>query len=336
MAIADPADEAALVKRLKPVVLDQLAFSALGLRLSDEEELVGVAAIGLTGRLWRNTPIEDLHAGASAASRLEADIQAAGLSEARATSVRDAWRARREARGQADAAEMACLSQHPFPDETTRLDHVLADVRAGAGIPDDVMFRLNASTCSDVRSIVRALLADPPSDDGWVTELVADIWHPDRQLRVGDAQWWVGDLFDGLGLEWDDAGIDLPEEIYRSASTLSGLHDLVGFDALIRFLALYGASGASGWAGTPWWPRTVVAFAAHDAALGGHLLDDHVEALACDPELVPGAVARRRVELHWVPGLEATALDAFRSDRFRDVGRAPNDVSPLPSWTLLW
>jgi hypothetical protein len=88
MATADPAPVAALVERLDPAALDELAFSALGLRLSDEAELASVAAIGLTVRLWRNTPIEDLHAEVSAASRLEADIQAAGFSGERATSVR--------------------------------------------------------------------------------------------------------------------------------------------------------------------------------------------------------------------------------------------------------
>jgi hypothetical protein len=138
---------------------------------------------------------------------------------------------------------MEYLGQHPLPDEATRLDHVLADLRAGTGIPDDVMFRMNASTYSDVRSIVREILREPPRDDEWVTDSWPTSGTPDRPLQVGVVEWYVGDLLDGLTIESETSQLELPADVYRSASMLSGLHGLVGFDALtIRFLG--GASTA--------------------------------------------------------------------------------------------
>jgi hypothetical protein len=119
VADADPDEQAELVELLDPVALDEMAFSALGVRLPEEDELAGVAAIGLTMRLWRNTPLEDVHSGRSAGLRLATDIRAAGLSDERATSIRDAWQAARRAGGRPTPPRMAYLGQVPFPDETT-------------------------------------------------------------------------------------------------------------------------------------------------------------------------------------------------------------------------
>src|SRR6266536_5313567 len=125
-----------------------------GLDLTDRDQLLDGACVGLAVLCWRNTVLEDVHAGAERAERLgrrgpDGEDTAVAAAENRARRAhRDALDANLEVLDDVD------------PDEQSRIGVLLQGRKLGFGIPDDIMMRLNISTARAVRAILDAALPD--------------------------------------------------------------------------------------------------------------------------------------------------------------------------------
>ena len=227
-----------------------------GLELTNRDQLLDVAAVGLTVLCWRNTRLEDVHAGVERYSRLKL----AGEDPEDATVVERERRAEQSYFDalNADWDDLVVLD----PNETQRMSRFLDGRAQGFGIPDDIMMRLNVSSALDVREVLADVLPDASTEPGavlhydrrrapiHVAELVSLLQDPDRELLVGGATVTAGDV---LGESWDRYTNDVVSKV--------GMHlkycDVIGARRAIWQIALSGVAYAGAWYPSPWWTRAV-------------------------------------------------------------------------------
>ena len=242
--------EAAVRERFTDDAL--LGFGAdLGIDLTDRGQLLDAAAVGLTVLCWRNTSLEDVHAGVEAAEDLDAQLAAAPSEELREEVRRTAETEKRSVRT-ALSDGLDSYEHAADPAEVQRINMLLAYRERGFGIPDDVMLRLNVSTVRSVREVLDAALPHsigtpgvelpypPDSAPEHVRELVAVLTDAERTMTVGAATVTAGDV---LGRTWDQYADD--------AMTKVGPHlrfaDLLGTRRAVWHIALSGRSYARRW-----------------------------------------------------------------------------------------
>ena len=227
-----------------------------GLDLTDREQLLDAAAVGLTVLCWRNTRLEDVHAGVERDTRLERDGQ-----DPQDPAVKKRERqARQQHRAALDAGwdDLATMD----PDETRRLSRFLDGRKQGFGIPDDIMMRLNISTALDVRAALDEDLPGEVTDPGavlafdrrstpeYVGGLVALLEDSDRELIVGGTSVTAAAV---LGDTWGK----YVEDVYEKIGPHIKYCDLLGARRAVWHIALSGVSYASAWFPNPWWGRAV-------------------------------------------------------------------------------
>ena len=227
-----------------------------GLDLSERDQLLDSVAVGLTVLCWRNTCLEDVHAGAERLQRLRRQ----GKDPDDPAVQADETRARRDHHDALDA-NWAVLADAD-PDESARINVLLDGRGQGFGIPDDVMMRLNISTAMDVRELLDQLLPESVTVAG--TELGYDrrsvpdhvaavvdlLQDPDRELTVGGTSITAGDV---LGDTWDEYA----EDVAGKVSAHVRVCDLVGASRALWYMGLSGILYASAWFPNPWWTRAV-------------------------------------------------------------------------------
>lgn len=210
----------------------------------DLDQLLDAAAVGFTVKVWRNSPLEDVHAGFE--------------SESAARSAKPDHRAQRELIDQPvrDYTEVA------DPAEVERIAEVVGLAAVGGGIPDDVMLRMNVSTVRDVRSTLASSLGvhgiepsqgDDPSadvDSLYLHDLVQLLADPERVLYVGDAEFAVVKLF---GERWGE----YLEHVHRSGRNVRWLAEVIGARRALWSLAVGGAANADGWYPNRTWIEAV-------------------------------------------------------------------------------
>lgn len=218
--------------------------------------MLDTVAVGLTVLCWRNTCLEDVHAGVERMAHLQVsgkdpDDPVVRAAEERAEheyfeALDDSW----DVLAEAD------------PDESARIG-VLLDGRAeGFGIPDDVMMRLNISTTLDVRAVLDEVLPESITQAGTdlpynrrtvpdhVTAVVDLLQDPDRELTVGGTSVAAADI---LGDSWGQ----YTEDVIRKVSSHVKFCDLIGARRALWYAGLSGALYASAWFPNPWWGRAV-------------------------------------------------------------------------------
>jgi hypothetical protein len=316
---------------LDAAALNDTALRACGLHLETPAELAAMASIGLAVRLWRNTELEQMHDGSIGRvwfERLQAALDDDSLERAW-----ERWRSAVDRHWEGVAAQMELLEAFPDASELPRLEIVRAGMRIGYGIPDDVMFRMNAATVTFLVPLVEDLLAKPPVDGDWAADLAFAVWDPEREIEIGEGKWSVLDLHDALGLDaWAE---ELPTAVEEAVHRLAVLHDLAGFESAVRVAALTAAGYAPAWAGTPWWPRTVELMVAHQSETDRPFAAADAERLASAPATVSGPCARRRVEMHWSTAFERDAFGAFTRERRVEAGLSAEPDVLLPLWMVL-
>jgi hypothetical protein len=226
-----------------------------GLDLSDREQLLDSAAVGLSVLCWRNTAIENVHAGVERVGVLEAqgkdpDDPAVHAEEARV---------RRE---RCEAQEALWGDPDGGSSESSRISAVLAGRELGFGIPDDVMMRLNISTPLDVRAVLDETLPEsltgPATEWAYDRRLIPDhvstivelLQDPERELTVGVTTILAADI---VGRTWDE----YVEDVVTKVSVHVRFCDLLGTRRALWHVGLSGALYASGWFPNPWWTRAV-------------------------------------------------------------------------------
>jgi hypothetical protein len=252
-----------------------------GLDLTDRDQLLDGACVGLSVLCWRNTVLEDVHAGAERAERLgrrgqDGDDTAVAAAENRARRAhRDALDANLEVLDDVD------------PDEQSRIGVLLQGRKLGFGIPDDIMMRLNISTARDVRAILDAALPDSVTAPGaelaydrrevpaYVWRIVEALQDPDRELTVGGTRVAADRI---LGDSWDEYEHDVVDKISAHVRVC----DLIGARRGLWHVALSGVTYATGWFPNPWWRRAV-------HALRGALLDERLDEVFHRPDLMGDA-----------------------------------------------
>src|SRR6266511_3732022 len=197
-----------------------------GLDIGERDQLLDSVAVGLTVLCWRNTCLEDVHAGAERLQRLRRQ----GKDPDDPAVQADETRARRDHHDALDA-NWAVLADAD-PDESARINVLLDGRGQGFGIPDDVMMRLNISTAMDVR------------------EVLDQLQDPDRELTVGGTSITAGDV---LGDTWDEYA----EDVAGKVSAHVRVCDLVGASRALWYMGLSGILYASAWFPNPWWTRAV-------------------------------------------------------------------------------
>jgi hypothetical protein len=227
-----------------------------GLDLRARDQLLDTAAVGLTVLCWRNTALEDVHAGVERSQALERlgkdpDDPAVEAEEKQA----------RRAFDEALDADWDVLAEDD-PDETARIDVLLAGREQGFGIPDDIMMRLNISTAMDVREALSEVLPEAviepgadliydhesaPDHIGALVELLQD---PYRELAVGGTSIAASDVLGGM---WDE----YTEDVTRKVGTHLRFCDLIGTRRALWYASLSGILYASAWFPNPWWTRAV-------------------------------------------------------------------------------
>ncbi|SRR6266545_1843607 len=162
-----------------------------GLDLTDRGQLLDAAAVGLSVLCWRNTSLEDVHAGQERFERLERD----GSDLDDPAVLAEEKQARRE-HDRALYADWDALADVDG-DESRRIGVLLDGREWGFGIPD-IMMRLNISTALDVREVLDYSLTEPVTEPGaelayhrrgvpgHVVELLELLQDP------GGSCWWVG------------------------------------------------------------------------------------------------------------------------------------------------
>jgi hypothetical protein len=227
-----------------------------GLDLRDRDQLLDTAAVGLTVLCWRNTTLEDVHAGgerSQALGRVGIDPDDAAV-QAEEEHARHAFY-------EALDADWDTLAEVD-PDESARIEVLLEGREQGFGLPDDIMMRLNISTALDVREALGEVLPmavtepgvklfyDHESAPDHVVELVELLQDPDRLLTVGGTTIAAGDV---LGDTWEVYTEDVTRKI--------GIHlrfcDLLGARRALWYASMSGILYASDWFPNPWWTRAV-------------------------------------------------------------------------------
>ncbi|WP_189041404.1 hypothetical protein [Micromonospora sonchi] len=213
-------------------------------------------AVGLTVLCWRNTALEDVHAGVERVQRLELLGRDPDDPDVHA----EERRARRD-HYQLLNANWEMLADID-PDESVRTDVFLDGREQGFGIPDDIMMRLNISTALDVRDMLDDVLPDSVTEPGaeitydrrsvpeHIAALVELLQDPDRELTVGGSAVAAGDV---LGATWDEYA----EDVMRKVATHIKVTDLIGARRALWYAGLSGIIYASAWFPNPWWSRAV-------------------------------------------------------------------------------
>jgi hypothetical protein len=141
--------------------------AAHGLDVTDWDQLTRAAAVGLTVLLWRNTALENVHAG-------DADKSAAAEHFGRVDADLDSY---------IDVEDAA---------EGPRIELILEGITRGYGIPDDIMFRANASTAAEIHEILCEELPedvavpgsdhplDPDTLPDWMLVVLDTLQNPER------------------------------------------------------------------------------------------------------------------------------------------------------------
>jgi hypothetical protein len=117
-------------------------------------------AVGLTVLCWRNTALEDVHAGVERIQRLERLGKDPDDPDVKA----EERRARREHRELLNANWNVLADVDP--DKSARISVFLDGREQGFGIPDDIMMRLNISTALAVRDMLDNVLPDSVTEPG--------------------------------------------------------------------------------------------------------------------------------------------------------------------------
>jgi hypothetical protein len=226
---------------------------ALGVDLCDADQLIDAAAVGLTIMLWRNTLLEDLHAGDGSTPRWDTTL-----------------------------ADLEALEVAADPDEGDRLIAVVAGAGVGEGIPDDVMLRANCSTVDDVRAALTATFdpswvspsapipAAPGDVPAFLVAALTALVDPDRTVRVGCAEVATAELF---GSWWQTHADEVQGEC---AVPLLRCADSAGVRAALWATAVSGASYGAGWfPNRPWIDAVdrLELLADHDESTALHALD---------------------------------------------------------------
>lgn len=217
-----------------------------GLDLSNRDQLLDSASVGLTVLCWRNTVLEDVHAGGEREDRIGDEA-----------SEREARRAHR-----LKLDRDIKIIRQADPDEHARM-RVLLDGRAqGFGIPDDVMMRLNVSTARDVREVLAETLPSAVTEVGTelayrcseapdhVTTLVGLLQDPNRELTVGGSRVTARAI---LGASWDE----YRDDVIRKITTHLTFCDTIGARRALWHVALSGTIYATEWFPSPWWRAAV-------------------------------------------------------------------------------
>ncbi len=227
-----------------------------GLDLQRREQLLDSVAVGLTVLCWRNTVLEDVHAGVERGAHLERlgkdpDDPAVQAEE---TEARRAYYQSLDA----DWDALAVVD----PDEAVRIGRWLEGRDQGFGIPDDIMMRLNISTALAVREILDDLLpesvteagAELPYDRRAVPDHVAAtatlLQDPSRVLTVGGTEVVAGEV---LADSWDEYAEDVIDKVSRHVMFC----DRIGVRRALWYMGLSGVLYASSWFPNPWWARAV-------------------------------------------------------------------------------
>jgi hypothetical protein len=227
-----------------------------GLDLRDRDQLLDTAAVGLTVLCWRNTALEDVHAGGERSQALEhvgndPDDPVIQAEEEQARHTFDE-------KLDADWDVLAEVD----PDEAARIEVLLEGREQGFGIPDDIMMRLNISTALNVREVLGEVLPnsviepgteltyDDESAPDHVVELVELLQDPDRLLTVGGTSTTASDL---LGGTWDK----YTEDVMRKIGIHLRFCDLLGTRRALWYASMSGILYASDWFPNPWWARAV-------------------------------------------------------------------------------
>jgi hypothetical protein len=200
-------------------------MNAHGLDLTRRDAMLDYIAVGATVMCWRNTHLENTHAG-------EMDDP--------------------------ESCEMpAGLTGVAAPAERERLERSLALARAGHGIPEDVMLRLNTATVMQVREVLdRALpgdlreLPEEPSTyedlPGSLLALYELLGDPGRVIPVGcTSSLRAVDVFD----DWGAYVQDLDSKWGR----LLHVESVVGMRRLVCLLALIARLYSPSWFPQPGW-----------------------------------------------------------------------------------
>jgi hypothetical protein len=232
--------------------------------------------VGLTVLCWRNTTLENVHAGAERGQHLQRLGKDPGDPDVQAYE-RETRRAYYQSLD-ADWEALAAVDR----DESIRIGRWLRGREQGFGIPDDVMMRLNISTALAVREMLDDLLpelvtevgADLPYDrrvvPDHVAAAVALLQDPDRVLRIGGTEVMAGNV---LGDSWEAYADDVVEKVSRHVIFC----DRIGVRRALWYMGISGVVYASSWFPNPWWARAVDRL--HRAAVNGD-----VEAVYVSPD----------------------------------------------------
>lgn len=227
-----------------------------GLDLRDRDQLLDAAAVGLSVLCWRNTVLEDVHAGVERSDRLEKSGH----------DLEDPDTAAREKQIRREFYERLDVNWDTLartdPKETARVAVLLEGREQGFGIPDDIMMRLNISTAVDVRDILDDMLPDSASDPGaelyyprkhvpgHVLEVIQLLEDPDRELAIGGTMVTAEAV---LGDSWDQYN----EDLYAKVGMHIHFCDLIGARRALWYSAISGVVYAKCWYPNPWWARSV-------------------------------------------------------------------------------
>lgn len=254
-----------------------------GLDLLDRDQLLDSAAVGLSVLCWRNTVLEDVHAGGERAAYLEqlgTDLDDPAEEEAERERRRSFY-----ASLDADFDNLA----NSDPDESRRIGRLLDGRQEGFGIPDDVMMRLNISTAVGVRQVLAETVPLAATEPGAVLSydrralpehllvVVEFLQDPDRAMVVGGTSVTAGEI---LGDSWDEYESNVIEKITLPVR----FADRIGARRALWYTGLSGHVFASSWYPNPFWNLAVNRLrAAVDAGDPGgvYVLPDRPHSEAC-------------------------------------------------------
>lgn len=272
---------------------------SMGLDLSDRDQLVDAAAVGLTVLLWRNTVLEEVHSGTTVGGvEPPGTIGLVGVAD---------------------------------PAETDRIERVLDAVQVGGGLPDDVMMRANCSTVAQVRAVLGDVIDERftragdeiPYDAQTVPQFVLEVstvlGDPTRPVTVGATTFAAHDLFAG---RWDD----YLEDLYvQKPARLILFSDLLGQRRALWLCALTGVSYSPAWFPHSDWAPAVRTL--RTATQPGELGEGPVSGVRLDEEFWEAA----ENEPMRLNGRQALWLMLSDLHALIDAARAARVAGPPPS-----
>lgn len=243
----------------------------LGVELTERSDLLDSAAVGLTVVCWRNTVLEDIHAGGERRHRVDEALHIA-TDAATVAAAEAAYEEELQEFYDRLDADIGSYISVADPAEAVRIGTLLTGRARGFGIPDDIMLRLNASTASQVRAALDATLdeaaiqpgAEMPYPRSRVPDYVSAVYGllngSGRPLTVGSSTLAAGELFGPAA--WDRYLVDLDRKLAQPVHFC----DLVGARRALWYTALSGASYAPHWFPAPAWAKGVASLSAALAA----------------------------------------------------------------------